>query len=339
MSLRILQVVLPRDQRAALGEVLCEVEPDRVWTVEVAESYQVTNVLTRADQCEALMDALADRFDGTERFRVSLLPVEATRPKLPEPKEPEPEADAPADDRQRKIKPLIGRVSREELEEDLAHNGHITRLFLAMTSLATVVACIGLLQNSAAIIIGAMVIAPLLGPNMSLALGTTLGDLPLIRKSLLANAAGVATALAIAALFGLVTKVDPESAQLAARASVGYMDIPLALAAGAAGALASTTGAPAVLVGVMVAVALLPPTAACGLLAGAGSWKGAGMALVMVMINVVGINLAATGVFLLQGIRPATWWDKDRARIATVRALLVWGALMATLLGLIALTR
>ncbi len=322
--------------------MLASVESDRVWTVEVAEAYQVTNILMRASQCEPLMDTLAERFEDTERFRVTLLAAEATRPKLPEPETDEAEAEAeevPGDPKHPVIKPLIGRVSREELEEDLVHNGLITRLFLAMTTLATIVACIGLLQNSAAIIIGAMVIAPLLGPNMSLALATTRGDPPLIRKSLLANAVGTATALAIAVAFGLITKVDPESAQLAARASVGYMDIPLALSAGAAGALASTTGAPAVLVGVMVAVALLPPTAACGLLIAAGAWTGAGFALATVTINIVGINLAATGIFLLQGIRPATWWGVDQARSATIRALLVWSALMATMLALIIFTR
>ncbi|GJM17884.1 MAG: hypothetical protein DHS20C14_00970 [Phycisphaeraceae bacterium] len=333
MSLRLVQVVLPRGKQDELAEALGDIDSDRSWTVETSEDHQVTNIVTRADQCEDLIEALSDRFEGTERFRVTLQAAEATYPKLPEPEDLD---DEPKDkDDPDKLKPLIGRVSREELEEDLIYDGKVTRLFVTMTALSTVVACVGLMKDQPAIVIGAMVIAPLLGPNMALALGTTLGDIKLIKRSLVANGVGIGSALVMSAIVGVIANVNSESAEFAARASVDFYDIPLALAAGAAGSLAATTGAASTLVGVMVAVALLPPTAACGMLAGSGDWKAAFGAFQMLMINVVGINLAATGVFLLQGIRPNTWWDAERARSASRRALIVWAGLLAVLTALV----
>lgn len=340
MSLRLVQIVLPVSKRADLTDALHEIPHDRWWTAELRENFQVTYVLTRADQCEPLIDALTERFSGAERFRVTLMPAEATYPKLPEPKEPAKESRElePDNAPSKKIKPLIGRVSRDELEEDLVHGGMVNRLFITMTALSTVVACIGLMKDSPAIIIGAMVIAPLLGPNMALALGSTLGDVKLIKRALTANAVGVGAALLMSAVVGVIATINAENPELAARARVDYFDIPLAVASGAAGALAATTGAGATLVGVMVAVALLPPTAACGMLLGAGELPSAGKAMLMVLINVVGINLAATGVFLLQGVRPNTWWGAERARSASTRAIIAWTVILAVLATLLILT-
>lgn len=94
---------------------------------------------------------------------------------------------------------------------------------------------------------------------------------------------------------------------------MGLGDIALALAAGSAGALAFTTGVPAVVVGVMVAVALLPPLVVTGLLAGSGHFDRAVSAFILVTANVTCLNLAAVGTFLMQKVRPRTWWEAERA--------------------------
>ena len=107
---------------------------------------------------------------------------------------------------------------------------------------------------------------------------------------------------------------------------------------GAAGALAFTAGVPAVVVGVMVAVALLPPLAVAGMLAGAGE-PGAVGALTLCLTNVTCINLSAMATFYLQGVRPRTWWEAGRARRATVRAVVAWALLLAALAVLITINR
>ena len=127
-----------------------------------------------AEQCEAVLDLLEKQYAGGEGNRVVILPVEATLPRA----EPEPSA-APGEIQPEEKPPE--RIGREELYEDIKDAARCSRVYLAMAVLSTVVAAIGLQQNSVAIIIGAMVIAPLLGPNVALALGTTLGDLSLLR--------------------------------------------------------------------------------------------------------------------------------------------------------------
>ena len=109
----------------------------------------------------------------------------------------------------------------------------------------------------------------------------------------------------------------------------------LALASGAAGALAFTTGAPATLVGVMVAVALLPPTVATGMFMGSGRLDLSAGAATLLAVNVVSVNLAATLTFLLQGVRPDRWWSKRRANAAILRAMIIWTALLAALTALL----
>ncbi len=105
----------------------------------------------------------------------------------------------------------------------------------------------------------------------------------------------------------------------------------LALAAGTAGALAFTTGIHTPLVGVMVAVALLPPLVASGLCVGAGRWTMAGGAFLLFLANLICINLAGVATFLVHGIRPRTWWEADKARKAARVALGVWLVLLAAL--------
>ncbi len=126
-------------------------------------------------------------------------------------------------------------------------------------TLSAIVAAIGLLRGNVAVIVGAMVIAPLLAPNVALALGTALGDIPLVLRSLKMNLVGVGIVFLLSMILGVIFPVDPAGAEILTRTQAGVADIVLALAAGSAGALAYTSGLPASLVGVMVAVALLPP--------------------------------------------------------------------------------
>lgn len=149
-----------------------------------------------------------------------------------------------------------------------------------------------------------------------------------------AIAAGVATAAALSLLLGAVLGVDPSAPEIVARTRVDGGDIALALAAGTAGSLAFTSGVPAVVVGVMVAVALLPPLVASGLLAGAGFWIAAVGALMLTLTNVTCINLAAVATFLVQQVRPRTWWEAKRAKRATRLAVTAWVVMLAALAAL-----
>ena len=120
-----------------------------------------------------------------------------------------------------------------------------------------------------------------------------------------------------------------------ARTDVGLDGVVLALASGAAAVLSLTSGLPSVLVGVMVAVALLPPAATMGLMLGQGHFdlmNGAGLLLA---VNIVCVNLSAKLVMLVKGVRPRTWLEKRKARQSLATYIVFWVISLAILITVI----
>jgi hypothetical protein len=131
--------------------------------IRLSDGEVLVRILLDAEQSEAVLDLLDKRFTGKEGNRVVILAVEATLPR------PEPESvEAPEQAKPEEKSPK--RISREELYEDIKDSAQCSLIYLAMVVLSTIVAAIGLYYDSVTIIIGAMVIAPLLGPNMALSL-------------------------------------------------------------------------------------------------------------------------------------------------------------------------
>jgi uncharacterized hydrophobic protein (TIGR00341 family) len=202
-------------------------------------------------------------------------------------------------------------------------------------ALSTIVASIGLIEDNVAVVIGAMVIAPLLGPNLALALGTALGDVSLMRKALASTLAGLAIAFVLSTAIAVAWDFGDTSHELLSRTDVGLDSIALALASGAAAVLSLTTGLSSVLVGVMVAVALLPPTATLGLMLGHGRYDLATGAALLLAVNVVSVNLSAKLVLLMKGIQPRTWYEKAKAKRAMMFYLVGWAMTLLVLAGII----
>ncbi len=332
MALRLIEMVLGEKDGVEVRALLKEHTVIEHRQVRLPDGEVLVRILLDAEQSDAVLEVLEKRYAGQDGNRVLILPVEATLPRaapqragasgqsLPEGKSPE-------------------RIGREELYEDIKDAAQCSRVYLAMVVLSTIVAAVGLYYNSVAIIIGAMVIAPLLGPNVALSLGTTLGDLPLLRRALLTALAGIATTMVLSAIIGVLLQVNPASFEVASRDAVGIGDIVVALASGCAGALAFTTGVSTTLIGVMVAVALLPPLVTFGLLLGGGHTAPAMGALSLFLMNLICVNLAGVTTFLIQGIRPTTWWEKKRASKATRIAIGLLVALLALLGGMILVLR
>lgn len=331
MALRLIEMVLREKDGAEVSELLNEHQVIEHRQIRLPDGEVLVRILLDAEQSEAVLDLLEKHYTSKEGNRVVILGVEATLPRA----EPEPAA---APGQPPEVKPP-GRIGREELYEDIKDAARCTRIYLSMAALSTIVASVGLYYNSVAIIIGAMVIAPLLGPSMASALGTALGDLSLLRRALLTGLAGIATVMALSVVLGALMHVDPALPEVASRTRAGVGDIAVALASGCAGALAFTTGVSATLIGVMVAVALLPPLVTFGLLLGGGQPALAMGALSLFLVNLFCVNLAGVTTFLVQGIRPAIWWEKNRATKATRIAIALWTVLLALLVGLILLFR
>lgn len=323
MAYRLIELTAPADRLEEAKKLLNEEEILHSWSETIDDERGLLRVLLEAAQTEKLMDTFSERFEGYRDFRLLLFAVEATLPR-PEQKEKEKqegqEVAEPA--------PAGERISREELYADIEENSRFSRTYVATIVLSVLVASVGLINDSVAVIIGAMVIAPLLGPNVSLSLASALGDLPLAWRSLKTGAGGMVIALALSFGIGMIWSVDPEANEIASRTVVGIGDVVIALAAGSAGVLSFTRGVSAAIIGVMVAVALLPPLVNLGLLLGSGLYALAFGAMVLVIVNVICINLAGVLTFFVQGIRPRTWWEEQKAKKALRTAIMIWVVLL-----------
>lgn len=269
---------------------------------------------------DAVQSLLADEAD----WRLVVLPVEASLPNAEQAEEESPEDEA----QKKKTKTT---ALREELYEDISKGAVLNRDFLLLTVLSAIVAALGLNANNVAAVIGAMVIAPLLGPILAFAFGSSLGDPALMIKSARTALTGLLVGLFVAMALGAATSANLGSDELISRTFVGVDSVALALAAGAAAALSISTGVSSALVGVMVAVALLPPSAAVGIFLGDGEWSYALRAALLLAINVVSVLLAALFIFRVKGIRPRTWLERRSAKRSVFINYGVWVVCIAVL--------
>jgi len=330
VALRMIAATIHKNEEEQVRQWLEEQNPLAIWSQDVAGDRTVLWMVVEEGQTEPILDWFESRFGRFGEFRAVVLPAEATLPR------PQPPADQAQNGGDQANAKRVGRISLEELHDDIEGAAQLNPVLIAMAVLSTLVAIAGLIQNNAAVILGAMVIAPLLGPNLALSLATTLGDLDLARKALRTGLVGIGLPLVIAVVAGLVLPVDPTGEEIALRTYLEPSALIVALASGAAGALAYTTGVSAALIGVMVAVSLLPPLVTCGLLLGAGMWVLAAGAFQLFVANLVSVNLAGVLTFLAQGVRPRRWWEQQRARRATRIALALWsGSLVLLILILV----
>jgi uncharacterized hydrophobic protein (TIGR00341 family) len=327
--MRLIEVIADAGHTDTLSGLADQHEvTDYWWGAPADDGRRSFRMLVEDSIRQPVMDALQGLFGGSDNVRIVILPVDTVLPREPEPE------DSPAS------------ATREELYTQIEKGTRVDSNFFLLTVLSTIVAAIGLIEDNVAVIIGAMVIAPLLGPNIALAFATSVGDAGLSLKALKASVVGLGTACLLAVGIGLLWPVDlwrgqllVASTEIIARTDVGLDGMALALASGAAAVLSLTTGLSSTLVGVMVAVALLPPTATFGMLIGAGHWELALGAFLLLAVNIVCVIVAAKAVFLAKGIRPRTWYQRRRAQQSTVLYGAMWAVLLVVLLMIVLLRR
>jgi uncharacterized hydrophobic protein (TIGR00271 family) len=175
-----------------------------------------------------------------------------------------------------------------------------------MNVLATIVACYGLFGNSTAVVIGAMIIAMLLGPIGGVALALVDGDDKLLAKALGAELGGVLVVMVTAFVIGRLHMEIPITEEILSRTEPNFLDLMVALGGGAAGAYAIVTPRLSVVfVGVAIATALVPPLASCSILLARGEYKLALGAFLLAFTNIVAIQFASSMVMWASGMRSA----------------------------------
>ena len=318
--MKIIEVIADESYIDSIKNIADKNDASDFWIVSSeGEERKVVRILVKPEKRQIIMDALQGILSTSLAARVVVISVEAT---LPREEVREEEAE----------KISVAETTREELYDSIGKNARLNQTYLLLIFLSTVVVAIGLLKDNVAVVIGAMVIAPLLGPNLALALGTALGDTDLMWKAFKTGLAGMSLALALSILIGIFWPLNIESRELLARTYVGLDSAVLAMASGAAAVISLTSGIPSILVGVMVAVALLPPAATMGLMLGAGQTDLAYGAAFLLAVNIVAINLSAKLGFLIQGIKPRTWLEKKKAKQSMQSYIIIWVLTLAALL-------
>ena len=211
--------------------------------------------------------------------------------------------------------------------------------FAVLLVLSVVIATLGILTDSTAVVIGAMLVAPLMTPIMGTANGLVSGRPGRAAASATMVAAGALAAIVLAAALSRFLPVFgeiAENSQITARVSPTLLDLLIALAAGAAGAFAlSREDVADSLPGVAVAVALVPPLAVVGVCFEVGRMGDAVGALLLFLTNLVAIILAGGFVFLLMGIAPLRRVREHRRRLVTYAVTVLAGVLILSIpLGL-----
>ncbi|ODR80506.1 TIGR00341 family protein [Haladaptatus sp. W1] len=220
------------------------------------------------------------------------------------------------------------RIAREEIRIHARELSPSLRTFVTMTIVSAVVATAGLLLDSPAVVVGSMVIAPLVGPALSASIGTVLDDRDLFRRGVRLQVLGVVLAVASAAAFATLVRFIPlfppgtdvtRIPEVAIRISPDFLSLIIALGAGIAGIVSLSAGASTALVGVMIAVALIPPAATVGIGIAWGEPVVTVSAGILVLVNLLAINLSALLTLRYMGYRPKEWLKLQRSNWETAK--------------------
>ncbi|HFD13772.1 MAG TPA: TIGR00341 family protein, partial [Epsilonproteobacteria bacterium] len=208
----------------------------------------------------------------------------------------------------RKSIPFFSHASKEQytsLFTNLREESKISQTFMVLLILATMIATFGLFINSSSVIIGAMLLAPLMQPIVSLSMGVLRQDSTLELNGAKTITLGVLAVLLTAAIIAMFTPIERLTSEMSGRLSPTILDLFVAIVSGAAAAYAkSNEKILGSLAGVAIAVALVPPIAVAGIGLGWADWHMFSSAFLLFITNLVGIVLAAAFVFAILGYSP-----------------------------------
>jgi uncharacterized hydrophobic protein (TIGR00271 family) len=203
--------------------------------------------------------------------------------------------------------------------------------YVGMLGLAGLIALFGLLQNSEAVVIGAMLISPLMNPILSAALALLLGDGSLGRKSGMMLATSVVGVIGVTCVVAWLSPLKQATPQILARTNPNLLDLFIAFLSGLAGTLAfrGSSASMTIIPGVAIAVAVIPPLAVVGYGLSVYNAAVAGGAFLLFVTNLVAIIISAALVFWLMGFRPHG--DVEKGRLNLVHRMAFSGGILIVL--------
>ena len=223
--------------------------------------------------------------------------------------------------------PHLSPADYTDLVQGLRRGSKLNTDFVVMLTLAAGIATLGLLQDSGAVVIGSMLLAPLMTPMLGGGIALSMGNAKLAKDSATAIVVGFVLALAVSFVVALLTPGSELTPEVLARTEPNILDLLVAAASGAAAAYAlARPNLAGSIAGVAIATALVPPLCSVGASIAYAEWTGAWGAWLLFTTNVVAIILGASGVFRLLGItaerraarrRPRVWVQRTVTGLAT----------------------
>lgn len=323
MGLQLVEVYVPKSNYHFVVERLRSYSREGTWKEEETHNERILiRMIISSDYVEEVLNYLETVSRSSKGFETILFPVHTYFSHETIQEEDQNVEEEPDEEDSEQEKRRFLRASRQELKHTIEDKSSLTLNYSLLVVFSAIVATAGFMKDDTAVVIGAMAIAPLIGPAISMGFATVLGDVPHLGKAALTLFAGIFTIVAISALFGYFFIEGTSSSQYTNRTSVTLADFFLALAAGAAGAMSILNRLSSNLVGVMVAVALLPPVITFGMSIGQGLWDDTYGSFLLIMTNITCIVLSAVIIFFLSGVRPVRW--KDESMISVSRLVSVF---------------
>ncbi len=334
MSFRLVEIFHQKGDPEDLKFLLQDIPVREFWADTLPDGKTNIRLLIRARDVDRVIDVFQSFFKDKGSYRIVVLPVDASVPREEDVEEDQ-EAETGENEETAESAQEDG-IGLEELYQKISPSAVLSKRFMWLVLLSSIVAAIGLLKDDVAVIIGSMVIAPLLGPFVGLSLASVMGDIQLLKRSLPTIAVGALTAVFIGLLAGFFAPTSMAfSHEVLSRSQVDFLFILLAIASGIAGAYSLTQDMPETLVGVMMAVSILPPLVASGIMLSKHMVIQASGAFILFLINAVCINLSGVVTFAANGIRPLKIWQAERAKKALVFSIIVWILCLLLLSGAI----
>ena len=323
MNLRLIKFFLPLAEEKNIKQLLSSYPWLETESIFRSQHQLLVNILLEEEQVETVVADLKQKLAHLPDLELLLLPAETipSQANIQSPKSSDKHQDKP--------------IYQHEVYTQIFESTYLNSTEVSLVILSTAIAAIGLVEGNQVVIIGAMVIAPLLKPNMALGVATTFGDLSLAVRTIRVGLTQILISLVLSILLGMFVSVDLGMEEIAIRTSVNLSDVVLAFASGVAGAISLTAGEQKAVVGVMVSVALLPPLVVLGMLIGSQLWGSAIETFVLVSTNIVCLNLAAIATFWVRDVRPQQWWQKFQANKITGIATAFWLIILALLISVI----
>jgi uncharacterized hydrophobic protein (TIGR00271 family) len=308
-----------RQLPAAIGVV-----KSRSLSIESTRRQQVfivdnTHTLPLPVKCELIVDAL--RINAPEAFWEANPKRDGSKESIKVANLPDARESQKYGDRHIPFFAYASEERFKELFSDLREDARINGIYITLMLLSTALATIGLFADSEAVVIGAMLLAPLMAPIVSLAMGLLRADTDMLRRSLLKIGLGMLLALSASALLALLLPHIDLTGQMKARTNPTLLDLGVAIVSGIAAAYSkSFKEIIQSLAGVSIAVALVPPLSTAGIGLGSGEWPVFSQAFLLFFTNLIGIALAATFTFQVLGYSSTV---KSRKSILAILAIML----------------